>query len=91
MFVVHKDGLRITSREISHKTTMTVMTESGTADRNVPDALQQAQSLTDDEIIEVARLAVTLERKAEIPVDVECAMAKNTLYLLQCRPITTLG
>jgi pyruvate,water dikinase len=90
MFVVHKDGLRITSREIALKTSMTVMTETGTIDRDVPDSLQQAQSLTDDEIVEVARLAVALERTAEVPVDVECAIAKNTLYLLQCRPITTL-
>lgn len=91
MFVVQKEALRITSRDIALKVSMTVMTETGTTDRDVPDSLQQAQSLTDDEIIEVARLAVALERTAEIPVDVECAIAKNTLYLLQCRPITTLG
>jgi len=32
-----------------------------------------------------------LEEAAGYPVDLECAIADNELYLLQCRPITTLG
>lgn len=90
-FVVEKRGLRVTSRDIASKARMTFMTDIGTVERDVPDSLQHVQSLTDDEILEVALLAVTLERTAEFPVDVECAFATNTLYLLQCRPITTLG
>ena len=34
--------------------------------------------------------ALTLETTMEHPVDVECAYAGSELYLLQCRPITTL-
>jgi phosphoenolpyruvate synthase/pyruvate phosphate dikinase len=41
-------------------------------------------------VIEMAKLAVTLEVTMEHPVDVECAYAGDKLYLLQCRPITTL-
>jgi pyruvate,water dikinase len=91
MFVVHKDGMRVTSREIARKTSMTIMTEAGTADSTVPEAQQHTPSLTDDEIIEIAQLARRLEEINGHAVDVECAIASNTLYLLQCRPITTLG
>ena len=39
----------------------------------------------------VAKLVLALERETGHPVDVECAFAKGELYLLQCRPITTLS
>jgi pyruvate,water dikinase len=45
--------------------------------------------LNDEQAIEVARLAVALERHEGRPVDVECAYQDGTLYLLQCRPVTT--
>lgn len=40
--------------------------------------------------MEIARLTIALEVRTGAPVDVECAIAAGTLYLLQCRPITTL-
>ncbi|HEV2010567.1 MAG TPA: PEP/pyruvate-binding domain-containing protein [Candidatus Limnocylindria bacterium] len=48
-------------------------------------------ALTDEQVREVARLALALEAESGGPVDVECAFAAGTLYLLQSRPITTLG
>ena len=47
--------------------------------------------LTDEQVREVAGLAIALEHEHGGPVDVECAFADGTLYLLQSRPITTLG
>jgi phosphoenolpyruvate synthase/pyruvate phosphate dikinase len=56
----------------------------------VPRFLRQAACLNEQQVVEIARLAQTLESTMERPVDVECAYAGETLYLLQCRPITTL-
>jgi pyruvate,water dikinase len=39
----------------------------------------------------MARLAHSLEQTMGWPVDLECAYRDDVLYLLQCRPITTLG
>jgi phosphohistidine swiveling domain-containing protein len=47
-------------------------------------ALDEAQAR------EVARLTLALERENGHPVDVECAFSRGDLYLLQCRPITTM-
>ena len=47
-------------------------------------------ALTDDQVREVARLAAAVETAHGYPVDIECAFADGTLYLLQSRPITTL-
>jgi phosphoenolpyruvate synthase/pyruvate phosphate dikinase len=38
----------------------------------------------------MAKLAPTLEATMQYPADVEGAYAGGELYLLQCRPITTL-
>jgi rifampicin phosphotransferase len=47
--------------------------------------------LDDEQVREVARLAQALETESGAPVDVECAFAGGSLYLLQSRPITTLA
>jgi pyruvate,water dikinase len=56
----------------------------------VPRFLRTQISLNDEQVCEMARLALTLEATMEHPVDIECASADGKLYLLQCRPITTL-
>jgi phosphoenolpyruvate synthase/pyruvate phosphate dikinase len=57
---------------------------------DVPRFLRNTTSLNDEQVIEMAKLALTLEVTMAGPVDVECAYAGGELYLLQCRPITTL-
>ena len=90
-FVIEKSRLEVTMRDIAVKERMTVMTEGGTAEVEVPVELQSASSLADEQVLAITELALKLERAVGHPVDVECAIADGTLYLLQCRPITTLG
>ena len=47
-------------------------------------------ALSDEQVREVARLAIALEKETGAPVDVECAFGGGSLFLLQSRPITTL-
>jgi pyruvate,water dikinase len=69
---------------------MTVLQDIGTLEVDVPADLQMKSSLDDHEVREIAALAARLEDTCGYPVDVECAIAGGVLYLLQCRPITTL-
>ncbi len=48
-------------------------------------------AIDDGQAREIAKLTLALERENGHPVDVECAFSRGALYLLQCRPITTLG
>jgi len=89
-FIVRKSELAITSRTIADKQHMTVSTAGGTHEVEVPRFLRAQASLNDEQVIEMAKLALTLEATMEHPVDIECAYAGGELYLLQCRPITTL-
>jgi pyruvate,water dikinase len=89
-FIVRKSDLAITSRTLADKQHMTVSAAGGTHEVDVPRFLRAQASLNDEQIVEMAKLALTLETTMEHPVDIECAYAGGELYLLQCRPITTL-
>lgn len=90
-FIVRKSDLAIISRTIADKQHMVVSTPGGTHEVDVPRFLRTQASLNDEQVVEMAKLALTLEATMGYPVDVECAYAGAKLYLLQCRPITTLG
>ena len=89
-FIVRKADLAITNRTIADKQRMTVSVPGGTREVEVPHFLRTQASLNDEQIIEAAQLALTLDATMSCPVDIECAYAGGELYLLQCRPITTL-
>jgi len=89
-FIVRRSDLTVGQRVIADKQRMTVSAPGGTHEVDVPRFLRNTTSLNDEQVIEMAKLALTLEATMEHPVDVECAYAGGELYLLQCRPITTL-
>jgi pyruvate,water dikinase len=89
-FIVRKSDLAIINRVIADKQCMTIAVPGGTREVDVPRFLRNTTSLNHEQVVEMAKLALTLEVTMEHPVDVECAYAGGELYLLQCRPITTL-
>ena len=89
--VVGKDDLHIRSRTIGEKRLMTVVSPDGTKELETPALLRTLLCITDEQAVEMAALARLLENAMGSPVDVECALHSNLLYLLQARPITTLA
>jgi phosphoenolpyruvate synthase/pyruvate phosphate dikinase len=89
-FVVRKSDLAMTSRSIADKQRMTVSVPGGTREVDVPRFLRMEACLAEEQLIEIAQLSLSLEATMGCAVDVECAYASGQLYLLQCRPITTL-
>lgn len=89
-YVVRKGDLAVISRQIGDKRHMTVAVPGGAQEVAVPRLLRMQPTLTDEQAAELARLALSLEAATGRPVDVECAYRAGRLYLLQCRPITTL-
>ena len=90
-FIVRKSDLVITSRTVADKQRMMVSVPGGTCEVDVPHFLRTQVALNDAQAIEMAQLARTLDATMDCPVDIECAYAGGKLYLLQCRPITTLN
>jgi len=89
-YVIHKADLSVASRQIAEKGRMTVAVDGGTQEVGVPRFLRTQPSISDDHAAEMAQLALKLETEMGWPVDIECAYHAGDLYLLQCRPITTL-
>jgi phosphoenolpyruvate synthase/pyruvate phosphate dikinase len=93
-YVIQKGGPagpRIASLEIGDKETMTVSFEGGTREVSVPAALRVRPAVTAEQALDAVGIGVQLEREMGYPVDVELAWQDGRLYLLQCRPITTLS
>ena len=90
MFLVHKET-RVVTAEVGAKERMTALHADGTHEIAVPPERQGVLTLSEDQAREVAALAHRLEQSLGFPVDIECAYSAGRLYLLQCRPITTLG
>ena len=89
-FFVRKSDLAILSRHVAEKRRMTVSIPGGTDKVEVPKFLRTQAVLDEAQIREMALLGISLEARHGWPVDVECAYHARSLYLLQCRPITTL-
>jgi pyruvate, water dikinase len=89
-WVVRKADLAVKEERIGAKERMTVAVTGGTREVTVPRLLRERASLSMAQVAELAQLAVDLEEKVGQPVDIETAYAREDLFLLQCRPITTL-
>jgi pyruvate, water dikinase len=90
-YTVRKSDLTIRCRAIAEKRRMTVLAQEGTHEVPVPHKRRKGPSLDDGQVVELARLGMALEAAMGWPVDIECAYRGRDLYLLQCRPITTLS
>lgn len=90
-YTVKKSGGQAVSSQIASKARMTVSKGEGAEEVDVPRIMREQPSMTDEQAREIALLTASLERTEGHPVDIEWAIFRDTLYLLQCRPITTLG
>ncbi|MCX8008139.1 MAG: phosphoenolpyruvate synthase [Patescibacteria group bacterium] len=50
----------------------------------------KSQKLSDEQIKELAQIGINLEKHYYFPQDIEWAMEKGTLYIVQTRPVTTV-
>ena len=64
--------------------------EGGTVEEKIEGHERTAQVLTEQQAFQLAQLGQQVEAHYTLPQDIEWAIAEDTLYLLQTRPITTL-
>ena len=87
---VARGGLGLRDRVVADKRRMTVPIPGGTREVPVPGRMARMPAIDDAQARAAAELALALEREIGRPVDLELAWAGADLFLLQCRPITTL-
>jgi pyruvate,water dikinase len=64
--------------------------EGGTETQQIDPDQQKAQTLTDQQILQLARIGRQIEAYFGCPQDIEWCLVDETFYIVQSRPITTL-
>ncbi len=91
-YVVAKGSGEILSRRMGYKSFKIVRGTDGKDQRvELDDTAAHSRVLDDDEVREIADIAVRSERHAGSPQDTEWAIADGKTYIVQTRPITTLN
>ncbi|MGC4379316.1 phosphoenolpyruvate synthase [Fictibacillus sp. Mic-4] len=94
--LVSADGYKVQEEKIVEKRIATKKLavygrkQGGTETRQVDPDQQNAQTLTDQQILQLARIGRQIEAFFGQPQDIEWCLVHNTFYIVQSRPITTL-
>ncbi|MCM2535814.1 phosphoenolpyruvate synthase [Neobacillus pocheonensis] len=64
--------------------------EGGTETQQIDPDQQKTQTLTDQQILQLARIGRQIEAYFGCPQDIEWCLVDDTFYIVQSRPITTL-
>jgi pyruvate,water dikinase len=94
-YIVTKDGMKITAREIKGQEWKLVRDTEGKGEHanikiNLTPEEQKKQKITDADIVTIAKIGKQLEEHYDFPQDVEWAIEKGEIYIVQTRPVTTI-
>ncbi len=90
-YIVSPGGFQILEKEIGDKKiAITRNAAGGQQTVKLKEERARQQVLKDHEITRLAEIALGLEAHYQKPQDIEFAIEKNEIYIIQTRPITTL-
>lgn len=92
-YEVDKKSLHIISKSVAAQEKKLVLNSRGKGVENRTLTAKEAktQKLSDRQILALAKLGAKLEKHYYFPQDVEWAIEDGAVYILQTRPVTTLG
>ncbi|HKZ34127.1 MAG TPA: phosphoenolpyruvate synthase [Candidatus Nanoarchaeia archaeon] len=91
-YIVSPDGSQILEKEIGNKRiAITKDAAGGQQVVKLKEERAKQQVLKDNETTRLAEIALRLEAHYQKPQDIEFAIERNEIYIVQTRPITTLG
>ena len=90
-YVVDKKNLTILSKKMNHQEFMLEKDGAENIRVNLGQSKGSIQKLPDDKILELAEIGNRIETHYQKPMDIEWAFEDGKLYIVQARPITTLG
>ncbi|BCS89947.1 PEP/pyruvate-binding domain-containing protein [Pseudodesulfovibrio sediminis] len=80
----------IVERRVNTKEHQIVLSDKGVVEQAIPKNLKDAPCLSDEEIQEIAATAKRIEQAYGSPQDIEWALVKGELFILQSRPLTKI-
>ncbi|SDW03614.1 phosphoenolpyruvate synthase [Paenibacillus sp. CF384] len=85
-----KEGEIVDKRIATKKLAIYGRQEGGTETKQLNPEQQSAQTLTEQQILQLASIGRQIEAYFGSPQDIEWCLAKDTFHIVQSRPITTL-
>ncbi|MCL5113889.1 MAG: phosphoenolpyruvate synthase [Patescibacteria group bacterium] len=90
-YEVDKKELTILNKRKSEQMIALVKNKVENKEVKIPRAKRGKQKITDAEILTLAKIGKEIEKHYYFPQDIEWAREKGKLYIVQTRPITTIG
>jgi pyruvate,water dikinase len=95
LYIVDKKEAKIVSKKLARQERRLVRNPKATGEETniweeIPEAEQAKQKVTDEEIVQIARLGKRLEEWYKFPQDIEWAKEDEKIYIVQTRPVTTI-
>ncbi len=93
LYIIDKNTMKLKTKKIMKQKIKIVrdVQNGETVKKKIPEEEQGKQVLNDAEIDELSKLAKKIEEHYKKPQDLEFAIEKNKVFIVQSRPITTLG
>ncbi|MES1218399.1 MAG: phosphoenolpyruvate synthase [Bacteroidota bacterium] len=85
-----REGKIIDKKISTKKLAVVASADGGTETRQIAFDQQELQTLTDQQILQLAQIGRQIEIYFGCPQDIEWCLADDTFYIVQSRPITTL-
>lgn len=89
-YEVTKHEMEITVKNLATQTKELVKKEIENKEVRIPSAKGKLQKITDMQILKLAAIGKKLEHHYYFPQDIEWAVEKEEIYIVQTRPITTI-
>ncbi len=91
-YVVEKEPRRIIDKNVQTQLHGLYRAQNGGNEwRDIPKENGEKQVLSDKKILELSKIILRIENHYNFPCDIEWALEKGKFYIVQSRPITTLG
>lgn len=89
-FEINKKGLQLFNKIIGKQEKKLV--KKGTTNKivNIPASWQSKQKISDNLVLKIAALGKKIEQHYFFPQDIEWAVEKGKIYIVQSRPVTTI-
>jgi phosphoenolpyruvate synthase/pyruvate phosphate dikinase len=89
-YVVDKSSLQVASSSVQVKSLMYAFDGKSNIEREVAVDLRNTSCLSNEQIAELSLLVTKIEKHFGAPQDIEWALERGSMYVIQSRPITTL-
>ena len=88
-FEIAKQNFTIINKKISTQEKQLVLTDRGDKEIPVSKEFKDAQKISDEDLIKLAKIGKEIENFYLFPQDIEWALEEGKIFILQSRPVTT--